>query len=162
MIRIVAVGKIKEKALSQLIAEYVKRLSAFTRVEIIEVADEHAPQSNSDAENELVKEREGERVLSRLLSAIKDNEYVILLDLWGKMFDSERFAQRIDTLQVQGKGTLTFVIAGSLGPSPAVVKRSDLRWKLSDLTFPHQLTRLLVLEQIYRAHMILSHRPYHK
>ena len=82
--------------------------------------------------------------------------------MWGKMFDSERFAQRIDTLQVQGKGTLTFVIAGSLGPSPAVVKRSDLRWKLSDLTFPHQLTRLLVLEQIYRAHMILSHRPYHK
>lgn len=158
MIRIVAVGKIKEKALSQLIAEYVKRLSAFTRVEIIEVADEHAPQSNSDAENELVKEREGERVLSR----IKEGEYVILLDLWGKMFDSERFAQRIDMLQVQGKGTLTFVIAGSLGPSPAVVKRSDLRWKLSDLTFPHQLTRLLVLEQIYRAHMILSHRPYHK
>ena len=116
------------------------------------MADEHAPQSNSDAENELVKEREGERVLSR----IKEGEYVILLDLWGKMFDSERFAQRIDTLQVQGKGTLTFV------PSPAVVKRSDLRWKLSDLTFPHQLTRLLVLEQIYRAHMILSHRPYHK
>ena len=115
MIRIVAVGKIKEKALSQLIAEYVKRLSAFTRVEIIEVADEHAPQSNSDAENELVKEREGKRVLSR----IKEGEYVILLDLWGKMFDSERFAQRIDTLQVQGKGTLTFVIAGSLGPSSA-------------------------------------------
>ena len=84
------------------------------------------------------------------------------LDLWGKMFDSEGFARKIDTLQVQGKGTLTFVIAGSLGPSPAVVKRAELRWKLSDLTFPHQLTRLLVLEQVYRAHMILAHRPYHK
>lgn len=72
------------------------------------------------------------------------------------------FARKVDTLQVQGKGTLTFVIAGSLGPSPAVVKRAELRWKLSDLTFPHQLTRLLVLEQVYRAHMILAHRPYHK
>ena len=97
-----------------------------------------------------------------MLSRIKDGEYVILLDLWGKMFDSEGFARKIDTLQVQGKGTLTFVIAGSLGPSPAVVKRAELRWKLSDLTFPHQLTRLLVLEQVYRAHMILAHRPYHK
>ena len=158
MIRIVAVGKIKEKALSQLIAEYVKRLSAFTRVEIIEVADEHAPQSNSDAENELVKEREGERVLSR----IKEGEYVILLDLWGKMYDSVRFARELEQLQTQGNSTLTFVIAGSLGPSEEVIRRSNLRWKLSDLTFTHQMTRLLVLEQIYRAYMIRHHRPYHK
>ena len=99
MIRIVAVGKIKEKELSQLIAEYVKRLSAFTRVEIIEVADEHAPQSNSDAENELVKEREGERVLSR----IKEGEYVILLDLWGKMFDSERLPSGSTRFRCRGR-----------------------------------------------------------
>ena len=103
MIRIVAVGKIKEKALSQLIAEYVKRLSAFTRVEIIEVADEHAPQSNSDAENELVKEREGERVLSR----IKEGEYVILLDLWGKM-EGEIYVK--DTVSIKS----TSVINGNL------------------------------------------------
>ena len=155
-IRVGAGWKMEEKALGQRSAGYVRRLSAFTRMEIIEVADEHAPQSNSDAENELVKEREGERVLAR----IKDGEYVILLDLWGKMFDSEGFARKIDTLQVQGKGTLTFVIAGSLGPSPAVVKRAELRWKLSDLTFPHQPTRLPVLEQVYRAHMILPAPPY--
>ncbi|MFR2885292.1 MAG: 23S rRNA (pseudouridine(1915)-N(3))-methyltransferase RlmH [Merdibacter sp.] len=125
MIRIVAVGKIKEKALSQLIAEYVKRLSAFTRVEIIEVADEHAPQSNSDAENELVKEREGERVLSR----IKEGEYVILLDLWGKMYDSERFAQRIDTLQVQEGHDLRD--RSRLGPPQWWLQRSALEMSIS-------------------------------
>lgn len=158
MIRIVAVGKIKEKALVQLIDEYRKRLAPFTKLAIIEVNDEHAPQSNSEAENRLVKEKEGKRVLAQ----IKADEYVILLDLWGTMFDSVQFAARLEQLQTQGNSTLTFVIAGSLGPSEEVVRRSDLRWKLSDLTFPHQMTRLLVLEQIYRAYMIRHHRPYHK
>lgn len=158
MIRIVAVGKIKEKAMVQLIDEYRKRLTPFTRLEIVEVSDEHAPQNNSEAENNLVKEKEGRR----LLSAIKDNEYVILLDLWGKMYDSVRFARELEQLQTQGNSTLTFVIAGSLGPSEEVIRRSNLRWKLSDLTFTHQMTRLLVLEQIYRACMIRHHRPYHK
>lgn len=158
MIRIVAVGKIKEKALQQLIAEYSKRLSAFTRLEIIEVADEHAPQSNSAAENEQVKEKEAKRLLER----IKDEEYVILLDLWGQMSDSEGFSKRLEGLQTQGRSVITFVIAGSLGPGAFLYKRCDLRWKLSDLTFPHQLTRLLVLEQVYRAFMIQQNRPYHK
>ena len=158
MIRIVAVGKIKEKAMVQLIDEYRKRLTPFTRLEIVEVSDEHAPQNNSEAENNLVKEKEGRR----LLSAIKDNEYVILLDLWGKMYDSVRFARELEQLQTQGNSTLTFVIAGSLRPSEEVIRRSNLRWKLSDLTFTHQMTRLLVLEQIYRAYMIRHHRPYHK
>lgn len=158
MIRIVAVGKLKEKALIQLIDEYRKRLTPFTKLEIVEVSDEHAPQTNSAAENELVKERESKR----LLAQIKEGEYVILLDLWGKMYDSVRFSQTLERLWTQGTSTVTFVIAGSLGPSEAIVKRSDLRWKLSDLTFTHQMTRLLVIEQIYRAYMISSHRPYHK
>ncbi|WP_075877677.1 23S rRNA (pseudouridine(1915)-N(3))-methyltransferase RlmH [Merdibacter massiliensis] len=158
MIRIIAVGKIKEKAMLALIDEYRKRLSPFTKLEIIEVNDEHAPQTNSDAENELVKEKEGKR----LLAQIKENDYVILLDLWGKMFDSEGFARKIDQLQTQGNSMLAFVIAGSLGPSKEVVDRSNLRWKLSDLTFTHQMTRVLVMEQIYRAFMINHHRPYHK
>ncbi len=158
MIKILAVGKIKEKAMLALIDEYRKRLSPFTKVEIAEVNDEHAPQTNSDAENEQVKEKEGRR----LLAQIKENDFVILLDLWGKMFDSEGFAKKIDQLQTQGNSTLVFVIAGSLGPSKEVVDRSNLRWKLSDLTFTHQMTRVLVLEQIYRAYMINNHRPYHK
>lgn len=158
MIKILAVGKIKEKAMLALIDEYHKRLSPFTKVEIAEVNDEHAPQTNSDAENEQVKEKEGRR----LLAQIKENDFVILLDLWGKMFDSEGFAKKIDQLQTQGNSTLVFVIAGSLGPSKEIVDRSNLRWKLSDLTFTHQMTRVLVLEQIYRAYMINNHRPYHK
>lgn len=158
MIKILAVGKIKEKAMLALIDEYRKRLSPFTKVEIAEVNDEHAPQTNSDAENEQVKEKEGRR----LLAQIKENDFVILLDLWGKMFDSEGFAKKIDQLQTQGNSTLVFVIAGSLGPSKEIVDRSNLRWKLSDLTFTHQMTRVLVLEQIYRAYMINNHRPYHK
>lgn len=158
MIKILAVGKIKEKAMLAMIDEYRKRLSPFTKLEIIEVNDEHAPQTNSDAENEQVKEKEGRR----LLSHVREGDYVILLDLWGKMYDSPGFAKKMDQLQTQGNSSLVFVIAGSLGPSKEVVSRSNLRWKLSDLTFTHQMTRVLVLEQIYRAYMINYNRPYHK
>lgn len=158
MIKIVAVGKIKEKALRSMIEEYEKRLRPFTKLEIIEVADENAPQSNSVARNEQVKEKEGERVLAK----IKDNEYVILLDLWGEMLSSEQFAENIKDLQTYQNSNITFVIAGSLGPGQNVYKRCAYRWKLSELTFTHQMTRLLVLEQIYRAYMIMNHNPYHK
>ena len=158
MIKIVAVGKIKEKALRMQIEEYEKRLRPFTKLKIIEVNDEVAPQSNSDAQNEQVKEKEGERILTK----IKDQEYVILLDLWGEMLDSERFAKKIETLQTYENSNLTFVIAGSLGPGKNVYERCNYRWKLSDLTFTHQMTRVLVLEQLYRAFMIMNHNPYHK
>ena len=158
MIKIVAVGKIKEKALRAQIAEYEKRLKPFTKIEIIEVNDEVAPQSNSDAENQMVKEKEGERLLSK----IKDNEYVILLDLWGEMLDSVGFAKKIDHLQTYQSSNITFVIAGSLGPGQNVYQRTNYRWKLSDLTFTHQMTRVLVLEQVYRAFMIMNNNPYHK
>ena len=158
MIKIVAVGKIKEKAVRAQIEEYCKRLKPFTKLEIIEVNDEIAPQSNSDAENQAVKEKEGERLLAK----IKDQEYVILLDLWGEMLSSETFAKKIDQLQTYQSSNITFVIAGSLGPGQNVTKRANYRWKLSDLTFTHQMTRVLVLEQVYRAFMIMNNNPYHK
>lgn len=158
MIKIVAVGKIKEKFSKAQIEEFEKRLRPFTRLEMIEVADEIAPQTNSDAQNEQVKEKEGEHLLSK----IKDNEYVILLDLWGEMISSEKFAEKLEKLQTYQSSNITFVIAGSLGPGKNIYQRANYRWKLSDLTFTHQMTRILVLEQIYRAFMILNHNPYHK
>lgn len=158
MIKIVAVGKIKEKAMRMQIEEYEKRLRPFTKLEIIEVSDEIAPQNNSDAQNEQVKEKEGERLLAK----IKENEYVILLDLWGDMLSSEQFAKKIERLQTYENSNITFVIAGSLGPGKNVYARCNDRWKLSDLTFTHQMTRILVMEQIYRAFMIMNHNPYHK
>lgn len=158
MIKIVAVGKIKEKALTALINEYTKRLSAFTKVEIMEVADEIIPQSNSEKQNEIAKENEGKRLLAK----IKDSEYVILLDLWGKSMSSETFASKLNELQTYGNSDITFVIGGSLGLSPDVVKRAQLRFKLSDCTFTHQMCRVLILEQIYRAYMINHNMPYHK
>lgn len=158
MIKIVAVGKIKEKFVKAQIAEYEKRLKPFTKLEIIEVNDEVAPQSNSEAENAMVKEKEGERLLSK----IKDQEFVILLDLWGEMVNSEEFAKKIEHIQTYQSSNITFVIAGSLGPGKNVLSRANWRWKLSDLTFTHQMTRVLVLEQIYRSFMILNNNPYHK
>ena len=158
MIKIIAVGKIKEKALRAQIEEYTKRLRPFTKLEIIEVNDEVAPQSNSVAQNSQVKEKEGEKILSK----IKDQDYVILLDLWGEMVDSEQFAQKLDQLQTYQTSNLTFVIAGSLGPGSNVYERCNWKWKLSDLTFTHQMTRVLVLEQIYRAFMIQNNNRYHK
>lgn len=157
MITILAVGKMKDKSLQGITDEYVKRLSTFDRVQIIEVRDE--PNRNTDREREvlLTKQREGERVLSK----IRNGDFVILLDLHGKEWDSETFAENLGKWHEQRRN-LTFVIAGSLGPSPALVKRADVRWKLSSLTFTHLMTRALVLEQIYRGFMILNHRTYHK
>lgn len=158
MIRIIAVGKCKEKALRTLIDEYRKRLSAFVKVELIEVADEMAPQTLSPAQMTQVKNKEGERILAK----VKPQDHVILLDLAGKMLDSEGLAKYIDTQQTYGSSDITFVIGGSLGLSDALIQRADLRWKLSDLTFPHQLVRMMLLEQIYRSFTILHHQPYHK
>lgn len=158
MIKIVAVGKIKEKAMQSLIDEYKKRLSSFTKIEIIEVNDEMIPANNSVAQNEMAKVAEG----NRLLSKIKDQEFVILLDLWGESFSSEKFSKKMSEIMTYQTSQITFVIGGSLGLSPQVVQRANLRWKLSDCTFTHQMCRLLVLEQIYRSYMIQNHMPYHK
>lgn len=158
MIKLIAVGKQKEKAMRQLNEEYGKRIKAFVKLEMIEVADEIAPQSLSDMQMEQVKDKEGMRILQH----IKENDYVILLDLAGEMLSSEALAKQIDHLQTYGSSNITFVIGGSLGVSKQLIQRADFRWKLSDLTFPHQLVRILLLEQLYRAFTILHHLPYHK
>ena len=120
--------------------------------------DEKAPESNSEAENEAVKLAEAQRILKQ----IREGEYVILLDLAGKTMDSVKLAERIKAVHTSGKNRIDFVIGGSLGLADALQKRADFSWKISDNTFPHQLCRLIVLEQIYRAFRILNHEPYHK
>lgn len=158
MIRIIAVGKIKEESLKELIGEYAKRISRYDKITIEEVSEEKIPQTNSDAQNRKAIELEGQR----LLNLIHGDEYVILLDLKGKMTDSVALAEYLEKIRTNKTGKIDFVIGGSLGVSPELISRADWRWKLSDLTFPHQLTRLLVLEQVYRSFKIQHHEPYHK
>lgn len=158
MIRIVACGRVKEKWMQEGIQEYLKRIRPYEKIEVCEVADEKAPESNSEAENTIVKNKEGEKILKQL----RDDEYVILLDLAGKPCDSEGLAAKIQDLYNRSRSRIAFVIGGSLGVSEALIRRADMRWKLSDNTFPHQLCRIIVLEQIYRSFRILHHEPYHK
>ena len=158
MIRIIGCGKIKEKWMRDGLAEYVKRIGAYDKLEVLEVADEKTPDNNSEAENEMVKDKEGKRILK----LIKEEDYVILLDLAGKTMDSEKLASFVEQLYVKGKSRIDFVIGGSLGVSKELINRADFRWKLSDNTFPHQLCRIIVAEQIYRAFRIMHHEPYHK
>ena len=140
------------------IADYLKRIQPYEKTEIIEVEDEKAPESNSDAENEKVKTTEG----SKLLKQIRDTDYVVLLDLAGKEMDSVSLSKHIESVHTRGYNRIVFVIGGSLGVSRELISRADFRWKLSVNTFPHQLCRIIVLEQIYRAFRILHHEPYHK
>ncbi|MBR2067209.1 MAG: 23S rRNA (pseudouridine(1915)-N(3))-methyltransferase RlmH [Solobacterium sp.] len=158
MIRLICVGKLKEKWMRMGMDEYLKRLKAYDKIEMIEVEDEHAPESNSDAQNEQVKSEEGKRILRQ----IREDEYVILLDLKGKCWTSIEMAAHLQNLYDYGKNKIAFVIGGSLGLSQDVIKRADYRWKISDETFPHQLCRLLVIEQIYRSFRINRNEPYHK
>ena len=158
MIRIAAVGRIKEKWMREGIADYLKRIQPYEKTEIIEVEDEKAPESNSDAENEKVKTTEG----SKLLKQIRDTDYVVLLDLAGKEMYSVSLSKHIESVHTRGYNRIVFVIGGSLGVSRELIARADFRWKLSVNTFPHQLCRIIVLEQIYRAFRILHHEPYHK
>lgn len=157
-ISIITVGKLKEKYLKQGIDEYLKRLSAYAKVEIIEVADEKAPEHLSEAEMEEVKRKEGERILSHL----SEDTYIITLEISGRMLSSEQLAAKIDELGTYGKSKLAFIIGGSLGLSKEVQNRSDLALSFSKMTFPHQLMRLILLEQIYRAYRINRGEPYHK
>lgn len=157
-IKIIGVGKLKEKYLKQGIAEYAKRLGKFCKFEIVEVPDEKAPEKLSAAEMEGVKEKEGERILAK----IRDKEYVYALAIEGKERSSEEFAQEIAQLTTYGKSDITFVIGGSLGLSPAVLKRAETKISFGRFTLPHQLMRLVLSEQIYRAFMINNGSPYHK
>ncbi|MBR7554512.1 23S rRNA (pseudouridine(1915)-N(3))-methyltransferase RlmH [Allobacillus sp. GCM10007491] len=157
-ITIVSVGKLKEKYLKQGIQEYLKRLSSYAKVDIIEVADEKAPENLSEAGEKQVKDKEGERILQ----AISPDTYVITLEIEGKMLSSEQLAKKMDELATYGKSKVAFVIGGSLGISEAVQKRSDYAISFSKMTFPHQLMRLILLEQIYRGFRINRGEPYHK
>ena len=157
-ITIVAVGKLKEKYLQQGIQEYMKRLSTYAKVQIVEVPDEKAPETLSDKEAERVKAREGERILAK----ISPEAYVITLEINGKMLTSEQLAEKMDELALYGKSKFVFVIGGSLGLSEAVMKRSNFALSFSKMTFPHQLMRLVLLEQVYRAWRINRGEPYHK
>ena len=157
-IKIVCVGKLKETYFKDGIAEYVKRMSRFAKVKIVQVPDEKAPEKLSPAEMEQVKEIEGKRILDK----IKEKEYVYVTAIKGKERTSEAFAKELSNLTTYGHSDITFVIGGSLGTSDAVNKRADDLISFGKFTMPHQLMRLVLIEQIYRAFMINSGSPYHK
>ena len=157
-ITLVTVGKIKEKFFEDAIKEYSKRLSRYCKLEILQVADEKTPEGASEAVELQIKEKEGQRILS----LIRDDAYVIALAIEGKMLDSEELAERIEKLGVSGISQIVFVIGGSLGLSAQVMKRADYALSFSRMTFPHQLMRVILLEQIYRSYRIINGEPYHK
>ncbi|MDO4617030.1 MAG: 23S rRNA (pseudouridine(1915)-N(3))-methyltransferase RlmH [Lachnospiraceae bacterium] len=157
-IRLLTVGKIKEKYLRDAIAEYSKRLSRYCKLEILEAADEKTPDNASPALEDQIKKKEGDRILG----FISDSDYVIALDLQGTMYTSEEFAKKIDDLGIRGVSTIDFIIGGSLGLSEEVRKRADLKVSFSRMTFPHQLMRVIFLEQLYRSYRIIKNEPYHK
>lgn len=157
-ITIITVGKIKEKYLRDAIAEYSKRLSKYCKMEIIEVADEKTPENASETMNETIKSREAEHIFKYL----KDDAYVMTLEIQGKQMTSEELAEKIEKLGIQGTSHLIFVIGGSLGLGKKVLERSDYALSFSKMTFPHQLMRVILLEQIYRSYRIIKKEPYHK
>jgi 23S rRNA (pseudouridine1915-N3)-methyltransferase len=157
-IKIITVGKLKEKYLVQGINEYLKRLQKYAKVEIIELADEKAPENLSEAEMLQVKTKEGERILAK----ISDQEYVFALAINGKQYSSEEFSKEIEQLGINGKSQLVFIIGGSLGLSEEVLNRSQKQISFGRLTYPHQLMRLVLVEQIYRGFRIMRGEPYHK
>lgn len=157
-IKLVTVGKLKEKYLKDGTAEYAKRLKHFTKFELIELSDEKTPDKASHLENQQILEKEGNRILSK----ITDKEFVIALAIEGQQFPSEEFSKILSDITIRGISNITFVIGGSLGLSNTVKKRANLLMSFGKLTLPHQLMRLVLVEQIYRAFMIQQGSPYHK
>ena len=157
-ITLICVGKLKEKYLSQGVEEYSKRLSRYCTLEIIELADEKTPEHASDALEEIIKKKEGERILK----ALKEDSYCIALAIDGTMLTSEELAGKIDSLGIAGNSHISLMIGGSLGLSEEVLKRADFKLSFSKMTFPHQLMRMILLEQVYRAYRIINNQPYHK
>ena len=157
-ITVLCVGKVKEKFYRDAIDEFSKRLSRYCKLEIVEVSDEKTEEQASETEIRLVKEKEGER----LLKNIKDDAYVITLCIDGKQLDSEELSEKMEKLGIQGTSHIYFVIGGSLGLADEVIKRADYKLSFSKMTFPHQLMRVILLEQIYRGYRIMNHEPYHK
>ncbi|CIP89211.1 rRNA large subunit methyltransferase [Streptococcus pneumoniae] len=157
-IKVVTVGKLKEKYLKDGIAEYSKRISRFAKFEVIELSDEKTPDKASESENQKILEIEGQRILSK----IADRDFVIVLAIEGKTFFSEDFSKQLEETSIKGFSTLTFIIGGSLGLSSSVKNRANLSVSFGRLTLPHQLMRLVLVEQIYRAFTIQQGFPYHK
>lgn len=157
-ITILAVGKLKEKYWKQAISEYEKRLGAYSKIEIIEVPDEKAPENMSDKEIEQVKEKEGQRLLAK----IKPQATVITLEIQGKMLSSEGLAEEMQRRMTQGQSDFVFVIGGSNGLHEDVLKRSNYALSFSKMTFPHQMMRVVLIEQVYRAFKIMRGEAYHK
>lgn len=157
-ITLITVGKIKEKYWKDSIAEYAKRLGKYCKLEIIEVADEKTLDQASEALEEAIRNKEGERILKN----IRDDMYVITLEIEGQMLSSEGLADKIERLGIQGKSSIAFVIGGSIGIGKEVRRRSDYALSFSKMTFPHQMMRVVLLEQIYRSYRIIQGEPYHK
>ena len=156
-INIICVGKLKEKYLTAGIAEYQKRLAPFTQFEIREIHEEKMPENPSDAEKQQVLAKEGER----LLKQVPDGSYLYVLDVYGEEKSSEELAAELGNLMTQGRSSITFLIGGAFGLSAAVRKAADCRLSFSRMTFTHQMARLLLTEQIYRAFKILRGEKYH-
>lgn len=157
-ITVISVGKLKEKYLKEAIEEYSKRLQRYCKISLIELQDEKTPDNASEKEELQIKAKEGEAILK----GIKEGSFVIALDLKGKMISSEEFSTYIEELGVNGKSDVVFVIGGSLGISQEVLNRANYKLCFSKMTFPHQLFRVMLLEQIYRAFRIMKNEPYHK
>ncbi|HHU71884.1 MAG TPA: 23S rRNA (pseudouridine(1915)-N(3))-methyltransferase RlmH [Clostridiales bacterium] len=157
-ITLICVGKLKEKYLSSGVAEYVKRLSRYCKLEIVELQDEKTPDNASLAEEVQIKNKEGERILK----AIKGEAYCIALAIEGDMLTSVKLAEKINNLGISGLSHITFIIGGSLGLSDEVLRRANYQLSFSPMTFPHQLMRMILLEQIYRSYRIINNQPYHK
>ena len=157
-VTVIAVGKIKENYLKDAIAEYSKRLGKYCKLEIIETVDEKTPDNASEAEEELIRTKEAQRILKH----IRPDAYVVTLEIEGEQMASEQFAEKIRRLGVQGISHVVFVIGGSIGLGREVRARSDLALSFSKMTFPHQLMRAILLEQVYRGFRIINGEPYHK
>lgn len=157
-VKIICVGRLKEKYLVAGIAEYLKRLQAYCRVEVYEVSDESIPDNCSLANEMIIKSKEGKKILDK----IKQDDYVVLLDVAGKEIDSIMLAKQMENCMISGKSTIDFVIGGSLGHGQEIIERANFRLSFSKMTFPHQLMRLILVEQIYRAFKIMKNESYHK
>ncbi len=157
-ITVITVGKIKEKYLKDAIAEYTKRLSKYCKLEIVEVADEKTPDNASEVVENAIRAKEAERILKY----VKEDAYVITLEINGKQLTSEELADKIEKLGVQGTSHIIFIIGGSIGLGEEVLQKSNYALSFSKMTFPHQLMRVILLEQVYRSYRIISGEPYHK
>lgn len=157
-IDIICVGKVKEQYLRDAIAEYSKRLGRYCKLNILEVADEKTPEHASEGVERQIKAKEGERIAKH----IKPDSYVIALAIDGQQVTSEGFARKIDQLGIQGVSHIQFVIGGSIGMDDAILRQANYKLSFSKMTFPHQLMRVILLEQVYRAYKINAHEPYHK